>query len=235
MNFHLPMRVIGRVLIKELETGKILLDKHNAVHPQNVSRVIARALANESNYWIHRVAIGNGGTYVDASSTITYRTPNDGQSPDVRTWDSRLYNETYSEIIDDSNLNIGTDPGSSGPNVPSRPGGGAVPGGDPSSVEHVSGPGVRSSELGLTSEVVIVFVINPGEPSGQFASDDQSSIEDPESDFTFDELGLYTTGAPGVDSAGYRYVDVGNRTSTDDSGLAAGTAYSFQIAVDGGT
>lgn len=233
---NLPISVKGHVHVQD-DLGNVFVDKNNAVHPQNVARAIARALANESNYWIHRIAFGNGGTLTDAAFTITYNTPNDGQPPDVRTWDSRLYNETYSEIVDDSvtpSSLLGTDPGSAGPNAGTRPGGGADPSGDPSSIPHVSGPGVRSNELGLTSEVVVTAVLNPGEPSGQFGTDDQSPSEDTESSFTFDEIGLYTDGAPAIDSAGSFDVDVGNRSSEDDTGLLANTQYSFIIDVDGG-
>lgn len=238
MDDLLKMQVKGHLNITD-DLGQVLLDKDNAVHPQNMSRVIARALSNESNYNVYRIAFGNGGTQTDAAFTITYRPPNDGQPPDTRTWDSRLYNETYSEIIDEGNptLNpdLGTDPGSSGPNAGNRPGGGANPGDDPSSTPHVSGPGVRSNELGLTSEIIITAVLNPGEPSGQFETDILSPSTTTESSFTFDEVGLYTPGAPAIDSNGTQDVDVGNQTSEDDSGLLAGTAYSFGIAVDGGT
>jgi len=235
MHLNMPLEVKGHVTVED-DLGNILLDRDNAVHPQNMSRIIARALSNESNYFVHRIAFGNGGTQVDAAFTITYKTPNDGQAPDVRTWDSRLYNETYSEIIDEGNLTLntllGTDPGSAGPNVGTRAGGGADPSGDPASIPHVSGPGVHSNELGLTSEVVITSVINPGEPTGQFADD--SGNTNTESSFTFDEIGLYTTGAPASDSNGTADIDVGNRNAEDDTGLLANTQYSFTIDVDGG-
>ena len=234
-NFGLSVK--GHVNITD-SAGNVLLDKSNAVHPQNMSRVIARALSNESNFNVHRIAFGNGGTIVDAAYTITYKTPNDGQPPDVRTWDSRLYNETYSEIIDEGNptLNplLGTDPGSAGPNAGTRPGGGSDPSGDPASVPHVSGPGVRSNELGLTSEVVITAVLNPNEPTGQFVSDGLSPSENTDSSFTFDEIGLYTPGSPAIDSNGSQDIDVGNRTSEDDTGLIANTQYSFIVDIDGG-
>lgn len=232
----LPISVRGHAHVED-DLGNVLVDKGNAVHPQNMARVIARALANEDNHHIYRIAFGNGGTQVDAAYTITYKIPNDGQPPDVRTWDSRLYNETYSEIIDDnvtpSSL-LGTDPGSAGPNAGTRPGGGSNASGDPASIPNVSGPGVRSNELGLTSEVVITAVLNPGEPTGQYTTDNLSPSTSTESSFTFDELGLYTSGAPAIDSNGSFDVDVGNRTSTDDTGLLAGTQYSFNINVDGG-
>jgi hypothetical protein len=237
MDDVLGLSIKGHVNITD-DLGNVLVNKTNAVHPQNMSRIIARALSNESNFGVHRIAFGNGGTQVDAAFTITYKNTNDGQSPDVRSWDSRLYSETYSEIVDEGNstLNplLGTDPGSAGPNAGTRPGGGSDPTGDPASVPHVSGPGVRSNELGLTSEVVITAVLNPNEPTGQFTSDNQSPSENTESSFTFDEIGLYTSGSPAIDSNGSQDIDVGNRTSEDDSTLLANTQYSFIIDVDGG-
>ena len=116
-NIQLPFDVKGHVLIED-DLGHVLLDESNAVHPQNMARVIARALSLEDNFWIHRIAFGNGGTQIDGTGQIEYNTVNDGQAPDVRTWDSRLYNETYSEIINEGqvvlNPELGTDPGSSG-------------------------------------------------------------------------------------------------------------------------
>lgn len=236
MQLNVPLKVKGHVLIKD-DLNRVLLDEENAVHPQNMSRVIARGLSNESNYLISRIAFGNGGTVVNAASTVTYKTPNDGQPPDIRTWDSRIYNETYSEIIDEGNITLnpllGTDPGSAGPNAGTRAGGGAKPSGDPASIPHVSGPGVHSNELGLTSEVVITSVINPGEPTGQFPGDGKNP--NTESSFTFDEIGLYTPGAPGSDSNGIADVDVGNRLASDNTTLTANTLYDFNITVDGGS
>lgn len=239
-NFFLPVHVKGHLKIVD-DLGNILLDKDNAVHPQNMARVFARALSNEHNYFINRIAFGNGGTTVDAAFTVTYKTPNDGQTPDIATWDSRLYRETYSEIIDAGqtvlNPSLGTDPGSADLNTGIRTGGGAVPTSDPVSVPHVSGPGVRSSELGLVSEVVISAVINGDEPRSQFLSDYNANTNQTSTtgDFIFDEVGLYTSGSQAINTSGYQYISVGNRTSTDDTGLLPGVSYSFNIAVDGGT
>jgi hypothetical protein len=121
-NQQLPISVKGHVKIED-DLGEVLLDKDNAIHPQNMARVIARALAREDNYYIHRIAYGNGGTIVDAVQQITYRTPNDGIA-DGGTWTSRMYNETYSEIVDDSNVDVST-------------GVGANPTGDPTTTPNV--------------------------------------------------------------------------------------------------
>lgn len=233
----LQMEVHGHCKVVD-DLGVVHLDQDNAIHPQNMSRIIARALSNEDNFVINRIAYGNGGTQTDAAFNVTFRPSNDGQPPDTRTWDSRLYNETYSEIVDEGNPtlnpNLGVDPGSAGPNAGSRPGGGSNAVDDPTSIPHISGPGVRSNELGITSEVVITSILNPGEPAGQLGSDSGASSGDIESSFSFDELGLYTTGAPAIDSNGYQDIDVGDRTAEDDSGLFGGATYSIGIEVDGG-
>jgi hypothetical protein len=230
----LQMKMSGHLLAVEVETGNVVADEFNDIHPQNMARAIARGLANESNYYIHRVALGNGGTSVNAAFQISYKTPNTGVAPDPNTFDSRLYNETYSEIVDDSNVLIGTDPGSFDPNGGQRIGGGSNPAGDPTSVEHVSGPGVRSNELGTISQVVVQIILNPSEPTGQPLTDNQAPAENTETAFTFDEIALFTAGGPAADTSGSQTINVGNRTAADSSTLLAATQYSFTISVDGG-
>lgn len=217
----LGVSVSGHVVIKD-DLGTVLLDKQNAIHPENMARVIARAFANEPNASIYRIAIGNGGTTTDASSNVAFRPANDGQAPDVRTWDSRLYNETYSEVVDELSALKGQDIGSSDSSG-SRAGGGAQPTAN-------DGTSVISNSLGLSSEVVITTVLNANEPSGQVGSTSTNSAD---GSFAFDELGLYTGGAPAADSIGYVYIDVGVKSATDDTGLVAGQKYGFKIEVDG--
>ena len=214
----LPVEVIGHVKITD-DLGEVLLDKTNAIHPQNMARVIARALANEPNHHIHAIAFGNGGTIVDAAYTVTYKTPNDGQSPDTYEWKSTLYNETYREVVDEATSIIGTGVGSSVSN-------------DPVS-SLTSGPGVRSSELGLLSQVKVEAVLNPYEPAGQSATDILSPTEYTEDAFTFDELGLFTTGAPLRSTNGYQDVNVSGKIDTDITGLVTGNNYRFTINVNG--
>ena len=219
----LPLVVKGHCKIED-DLGNVLLDRDNAVHPQNMARVISRALSNESNNWIHRIAFGNGGTDIDAAQTVTFKTPNDGQPPDIQTWDSRLYNETYSEIVDELNQLLGVDPGSADDRVGVRAGGGSLP---PDGGET----GVFSTSLGLTSEVAIKVILNPDEPLGQLVNDQTSNVS-LDSSFTFDEIGLFTTGAPARNSTGYQDVDVGDRNSTDSTLLSENVRYDFDIKVD---
>lgn len=215
----------------EDQYNNVLLDSTNDIHPQNMSRVIARALSNEHNGCIYRIAFGNGGSETDILSNITLKPAN------VDTWDSRIYNETYSEIVDDGydtlNPNLGIDPGSADINTGIRAGGGSVPGSDPISVIHTSGPGVRSIENGTSSEITIRSVINAVEPSADVNKD--GPVYNIESAYAFDEIGLYTSGAPAIATCGYQYVNIGTKVSTDPCGLAVNSTYQLKFAVDGGT
>lgn len=238
---NLPININGHLLVEDttdLDNRITLIDKRNSVHPQNLARAFARALANESNFWIESMAFGNGGTFINVTQNIQYRTVNDGQSPDTNSWNSRLYNETYREIVQEGNptLNpsLGLDVGSADAATGTRPGGGSEAISDPLSIPHVSGPGVRSSELGLTSEVIVTCVLNPNEPKGQFNSDQNAPIENPGSSFMFDEIALFTSGAPALATSGIHDIDIGDRTAKDDTGLTANTIYDFNIAVNGG-
>lgn len=213
--------VRGHALIRD-DLGNVLLDEENAVHPENMARVFGRALAHEDNYYIYKMAFGNGGTIVTSNFQITYKTPNDGQPPDPNTWKSQLYNEVYWEVVDDQSALLGHGPG-------------AVPADDPPSVPNVSGPGVRSTEQGLVTKVLVECVLNSAEPTGEFSTDivGPPNVLVSQGTFVFDEIGLFTSGLPQTATAGYQDVDVGTRDAAADSGLAPSTGYNFTIAVDG--
>lgn len=217
-NAPIGVQVVGHVKITD-DLGTVLLDKKNAVHPQNLARVFARALANEPNAQIYRVALGNGGTTMSAGNTITYKVPNDGMLPDPSGWQSRLYNETYSEVIDDQSAKLGQ-------------GDGASPSNDPAAVPNVSGPGVRSAEQDPISVVTIDLTLNSMEPVSQDATD--STDPNTKSEFMFDELGLYTPGRPPINTKGYQTINLSNKDITSNTGLATSTQYSFAVSVNGG-
>lgn len=69
----------GHVLIKDVDSGEVLLNKYNAINFQNFAYVIANLLANlsqgEDGYFINTMAFGYGGTIIDANGNITYKTP----------------------------------------------------------------------------------------------------------------------------------------------------------------
>lgn len=225
VNVQLPIQIDTRVIITDQDTGEVLVDKPNSIHSQNMARVLARALANENNDYIYRIAFGNGGTFRDAAGNLVYNPPNDGRDG---SWESRLYNETYSEIIDDRDPLLGEDPGSAEfGNI--RTGGGAIPTDDP------TGSGVISQEVGTKSNVICTVYINNNEPTGQIESHyDPATISDPDSRcFQFDELGLYSKGAPATPTHGYSSVNVNNATSETVTNLSPNTTYMLPIDVDG--
>lgn len=228
METTIPIKVTSRIIITE--DDNVIRDVTNAIHPQNLARIFARGLSGEFNSAIYRMAFGNGGTTTDAAMQVVYRSPNTGSLPDIETWGSRLYHETYSEICYSQpgiiNPLLGTDPGSADTNTGIRPGGGAVPEDDPAPNSVVS------TEYGLMSEVTVTVTVNGNEPNQQLQSDQPSASSD---DFIFDEIGLYTAGARATPTSGYQQIEVGNRNSTDSTGLVAGRTYLFDISVDGGT
>ena len=134
----LKTTVTGEILIKDSKTGEILVNKKNAVHSENMAKIIARALAKESNGFVHKLALGNQGTYLNASDQIVFKTPN---VIGVQT----LYNQTYEEIIDETNL--------------SCPVGNSV-------------TSASSAPPAITSMVVCTLELDPAEPGDQAVSDD---------------------------------------------------------------
>lgn len=84
----------GHVLIKDKETGEVLVDKFNAIHPQNMALAIAKALAHEDGGYIYSLALGNGGTFFTTGGDLVYKSPNIIGA-------STLYNETYIEQVDE--------------------------------------------------------------------------------------------------------------------------------------
>jgi hypothetical protein len=223
MNLNIPVTIDGHVLIRnKLNRSQVFLDKHNAVHSQNMSRVIARALAHETNSWIYRIAFGNGGSQIDAVGNVILNPPNDGSDG---SWQSTLYNETYSEVVDDISTEVGLDPGSSDQNN-TRPGGGSDPSDDPTP------DSVISQEVGLKSNVVVTCFINEHEPSGEAISS-SSTFTNSQNCFVFDEMGLYSPGLPAKATNGFSTVNVGNKTSVDQIPLTPNTTLTLTITVDG--
>jgi hypothetical protein len=99
-NETVKLHVDGHILIKDSSSGEILRDVHNAVHSENMATLIARSLARENDGYIYEMALGNGGTFLNTSDQIVYRTPN-------VTGAASLYNETYFEIIEEGSVGFG--------------------------------------------------------------------------------------------------------------------------------
>ena len=94
--------VDGHVLIKDIDTGDVLLDKHNAINFENIAVAIASLLggaidtATSAGFTITKMAFGNGGTSIDGTGTVSYKTPNTDSASGT------LYNVTYTKDVSDN-------------------------------------------------------------------------------------------------------------------------------------
>lgn len=95
--------VQGHIKIFDPESGKIYVEKRNAIHYENMSIAMAESLANAGQGFIYEMSFGNGGTSVDPTGIITYLTPNSTGT------NATLYNQTFTKIVDDRSVN-NTDP-----------------------------------------------------------------------------------------------------------------------------
>jgi hypothetical protein len=163
------------VEISDKKTGEVFVRKSNAIHPENMARMIAYGLATENEGSIYMVALGNGGTYNDTAGIIHYNAP---ITTDVN---ATLYNQTYptpaTMSTDTSTVVLGS---------------GAT-----------NGSLTPISTSGNTISIVNVSLTIPSTlPSGQGVSDaaivtqnnyyDPTNSTSPTADYTynFDELGL---------------------------------------------
>lgn len=89
-------KIFGFLKIYDPNSGRVYLDKNNAVNYENMSEALALTLANRGIGPIYQMAFGNGGSSVDTTGLITYLPPNaTGQN-------AALYNQTYQKIVDDT-------------------------------------------------------------------------------------------------------------------------------------
>lgn len=89
-NDILKTRPQGHLRIYEKETGKVLLEQHNDINPENFSYAIATSLVGQaSNGNIKYMVFGNGGARATSSNKYIYSVPQTiGRA-------ATLYNETY--------------------------------------------------------------------------------------------------------------------------------------------
>jgi len=98
-----PVMVEGFLKIHDPNSKEVFVDKHNAIHYENMSIALAESIANKNIGYIYAMAFGNGGSSVDPTGVITYLPPNvTGQNAD-------LYNQTYIKVVD-GNSPANTDP-----------------------------------------------------------------------------------------------------------------------------
>lgn len=156
------VHIEGHIHIHDPVEKITYVNKRNAIHYENMSIALAKSIANSGEGFIYQMAFGNGGTAVDPTGIITYLTPNSAGSS------ARLYNETYSKVVDDRSSN----------NI------------DPVrnyiETRHVTGTNY--------TDVFVTCLLDYGEPSGQSAFDNTNNND---GYYVFDELGLKSYSATG--------------------------------------
>ena len=94
------INVEGHVLIRDKETGETLLNQRNAIHYGNMANLIANALNNGQGAYIQYMAFGNGGTSVDTTGKVLYKTPRVSEAYESG---ANLYSRTYYKTINTVN------------------------------------------------------------------------------------------------------------------------------------
>lgn len=97
MNDSILPKISGHVLIRDPDTGDVLLNRHNAIHYENMSLAIGYALANKLEGVVYSMSFGNGGSAVSGTGAITYF-PSNTVDPKAD-----LFDPTYSKIVNNAN------------------------------------------------------------------------------------------------------------------------------------
>ena len=151
----IPISIEGFLKVYDPNNGEVFYDGHNAIPYENISIAIADTLSNRSVGSIFKMAFGNGGASVDETGIITYLPPNTtGQN-------ASLYNQTYSKLIDDTNV---------ANNNPAR---------NKMTVSHISGK--------VYTDIIVECLLDYSEPVNQMAFDNSTLSN---SSYIFDEIGL---------------------------------------------
>ena len=105
----------GHIKIWDPESGEVFVRRRNAVNYENMSVAIANLLANESGststYEIATMRFGNGGTSIDGLGNVTYKATNTNTASGI------LYNQTFSQTVDDASADNSVEVTHTSPNT----------------------------------------------------------------------------------------------------------------------
>lgn len=96
---------MGHLLITDASTGEVLINKRNAIHYEQMSITLIKALAQKQGGHLYTMAFGNGAATASATGVITYLPPNSTGLG------AELYNQTYTKTVYEDNLEIRHTPG----------------------------------------------------------------------------------------------------------------------------
>lgn len=166
MTTEATIKVKGHVHIADKQSGEVLLDKNNAVHNKNMAIAIARGLSNEPPDALN---VGKHQIFKiklgNGGSTINSSNEITYLAPNVTGSTADLWSPTYEEQVDEADAQT---PGEN-------------------SVTYQESPAPDETTI-----VIVTSTIAAGEPSGQDLTDSPGN-PDPEAQYAFDELGLFTS------------------------------------------
>ena len=89
----------GHVLIRDANTGEIIINQRNAIHYGNLARITAQALSGQfsGSAFINWMAFGNGATAIDTSGRVIYKTPRVSETFESA---AGLYSRTYEKSFE---------------------------------------------------------------------------------------------------------------------------------------
>ena len=159
------VKMQGHVLITDKKTGEVLVDKNNAIHFGNMAFSLATALSHHTlnQSGIYYMGFGNGGSDVLSTGSIKYKTTNTGTTKDTS---ADLYNRTYFKNVAKPSTKTANS---------------IVATGDANNNIQIL------ESTGAYTDLKVTCTLDFGEPSGQDATDVATS----DTDYVFDELGLY--------------------------------------------
>jgi hypothetical protein len=172
----LPVKITTHIVITDADTGEVLREGENAIHQENMSQVLATALARGANSFISEMHFGKGASVTAIDGSISYRTPN------VFGSNSELYNPTYFTVVDAQDLN---NPDSANNNL---------------TVTHTTGTTYSSTVVTATLDYddpvasdSVFNIVNSTE-------DSLNATTSVDGEMVFDEIALKTKGTAGLNS-----------------------------------
>ena len=100
----------GIIKISDPNTGEVFVHQENAIHFGNLAFAVTNALQGSDLGHITFMAFGSGGTSIDSSGNISYRSPNTSNLQDAS---AEPYETTYFENLSDTGNSITTIAGTS--------------------------------------------------------------------------------------------------------------------------
>ena len=90
------IKMSGHILIRDAETKEEIVNKRNAIHYGNMANMIAKALTNSADSYIHYMDFCNGATSVDAAGKVIYKAHRVSEAYENS---ATLYSRTFQKVI----------------------------------------------------------------------------------------------------------------------------------------